>query len=85
MLCKSCDESGQLGANIVFLRAYALADPFNRVWIVYPFNLFIRFLFFFLTCNVAVGHVPRRSQGLANAGQLGRPPVHPYRRTSELG
>ncbi|XP_020618071.1 alpha-tubulin N-acetyltransferase 1-like [Orbicella faveolata] len=31
----------------------------------------------------AVGHVPRRSQRLANAGQSGRPPVHPYRRTNQ--
>jgi len=32
----------------------------------------------------AVGHVPRRSQRLAqNASQTGRPPVHPYRRTSQ--
>lgn len=30
----------------------------------------------------AVGHVPRRSQRLANVGQSGRPPVHPYRRTN---
>lgn len=70
----------------MFLRAYALADPFNRVWIVYPFNLYIRFFcFVFFYIYVAVGHVPRGSQRLANAGQSGRPPVHPYRRTSELG
>lgn len=32
----------------------------------------------------AVGHIPRRSQRLAqNSGPSGRPPVHPYRRTSQ--
>ncbi|KAJ7383271.1 Alpha-tubulin N-acetyltransferase 1 [Desmophyllum pertusum] len=31
----------------------------------------------------AVGHVPRRSQRLANVALSGRPPIHPYKRTSQ--
>ena len=35
---------------------------------------------------LAVGYVPRRSQrfGTQNASQPGRPPIHPYRRTSKI-
>ena len=51
---------------------------------VRPFIHSFLFLFFSTCIIIAVGHVPRRSQRLANVGQSGRPPIHPYKRTSKI-